>query len=386
MAHRSTCGGPFSYPSLAHRYTVCWPWGKRRTAVQPNAAGYTRIAIVEKRRTRWFRSVVAAPVLLYAVLVASWAIAHRLVGDGFWLLALVNACAVYLFAPLPLAALWALLVRRRAAWVALAITALLFAGFFGGELTPPPPIVRAAEDTPTLTLMTYNVLYTSEDAAPVAASIAQAEPDVIAFQELPYPRAQALAQIMGERYPYRTPVVADRCYVQVAIWSRYPILRVEEVDPDVFCRLRSVVIDFEGQPMRVMGVHAWPYIGLDQESTEQGFRWRHEQIDLILDMIEGQPEPLVLLGDLNSAPMSEVYGTLSIHLTDAFIEAGWGLGHTWPAEGGYWYSVPYPARLVRIDYVFHSAEWRAEEAWVGEWDGISDHHPVVARLRLSPSK
>ncbi len=327
-----------------------------------------------------------APVLLYAALVIGWAVAHRVVGDGFWLLALVNAFAVYIFAPLPLAAFLALLSRRRAAWISLAIAALLLAGFFGGEFTPPPPTVYAGDEAATLTAMTYNVLYTVDDAAPVAASVAQANPDVIAFQELPHPRAQALAQKIGERYPYRTPVVADRCYVQVAIWSRYPILRIEDVDPDVFCRLRSVVIDFEGQPVRVIGVHAWPYTGLDRESVEQGFRWRQEQIDLILDTVAGQPEPLVLLGDLNSAPMSEVYGTLSTRLTDAFTEAGWGLGHTWPAEGGHWYRVPYPARLVRIDYVFHSAEWRAEESWVGTWDGASDHLPVVARLRLASSE
>jgi vancomycin resistance protein VanJ len=341
---------------------------------------------VEKRRIRWFRSVAAAPVILYTALVTGWAIAHRLVGDGFWLLALVNAFAVYLFAPLPLAASLALLARRRSAWGALAITALLFAGFFGGELIPPAPVVRAGDDAPTLTVMTYNVLYTSEDAAPIAATVAQADPDVIAFQELPYMRAQALASMIGERYPYRTPVVADRCTVQVAIWSRYPILRTEAVDPDVFCRLRSVVIDFEGQPVRVVNVHAWPYSGIDRESVERGFRWRREQIDLILDMVAGQPEPLVLLGDLNSTPMSEVYGTLSTRLTDAFTEAGWGLGHTWPAEGGRWHNIPYPARLVRIDYVFHSAEWRAEETWVGAWDGVSDHHPVVARLRLASSE
>ena len=323
-----------------------------------------------------------APVLLYAALVTGWAITHRLVGDGFWLLALVNACAVYLFAPLPLIALWTLLVRRRVAWISLAISALLFVGFFGGELTPSPPVVHARDDATTLTVMTYNVLYTNADPAPIAASVAQAEPDVIAFQELSYLRAQALAQTIGESYPYRTPIIADQCYVQVAIWSRHPILRTEDVDPDVFCRLRSVVIDFEGQPVRVMGVHAWPYTELDRESIEQGFRWRQEQIDLILDMIERQPEPLVLLGDLNSAPMSEIYHTVSGRYTDAFTEAGWGLGHTWPAQSGYWHNIPYPNRFVRIDYIFHSAEWRTEDALVAEWDGASDHHPVVAKLRL----
>jgi endonuclease/exonuclease/phosphatase (EEP) superfamily protein YafD len=133
----------------------------------------------------------------------------------------------------------------------------------------------------------------------------------------------------------------------------------------------------------VVDIHAWPYTGLDRESVERSFQWRREQTELVLDMIEGQPEPLILLGDLNSTPMHEVYGMLSVRLVDAFREAGWGLGHTFPTQGGRLWGVPYPGRLVRIDHVFHSAEWRAEDAWVAEWDGVSDHHPVVAALRLS---
>jgi endonuclease/exonuclease/phosphatase (EEP) superfamily protein YafD len=116
--------------------------------------------------------------------------------------------------------------------------------------------------------------------------------------------------------------------------------------------------------------------------VERSFGWREEQIELVLDTFAGQPEPLVLLGDLNSTPAHEVYRTLSAHLTDAFREAGWGFGHTFPATGGRWWGIPYPDRMVRIDHVFYSADWRAEAAWVGEWDGFSDHRPVVARLRL----
>ncbi|MBU0702401.1 MAG: endonuclease/exonuclease/phosphatase family protein, partial [Chloroflexi bacterium] len=104
---------------------------------------------------------------------------------------------------------------------------------------------------------------------------------------------------------------------------------------------------------------------------------------LVLDMVEGQPEPLILLGDLNSTPTHEVYRTLSARFIDAFREAGWGLGHTFPTTGGRLGPIPHPDRLVRIDYIFHSDDWRAETAWVGEWDGQSDHQPVVARLRLS---
>lgn len=324
-------------------------------------------------------------MVVYALVVASWVVAHELVGDEYWLLALLNALAVYLFVPLPIATFLALLARRRTAWISIAMVTLLFAGLFTGELTPPAPTVRAGDDAPSLTVMTYNVLHGIHDAAPVATSIAREEPDLIAFQELTYLRAQAIEQMMGELHPYRTPIDPELCLSTVAIWSRYPILSIEDVDPDVVCRLKSVVIDYSGQPVRVVNVHAWPYTDTDRETIEQGFRWRQEQIDLVFSMVEGQPEPLILLGDFNSAPMSDLYQSISTRYADAFTEAGWGFGHTWPAQSGDWYHVPYPNRFVRIDYVFHSSQWRAEDAWVAEWDGASDHHAVLAQLRLSAS-
>ncbi len=329
----------------------------------------------------WFRRIAASLALLYAALVIGWYIAYSLVGDGFWLLALVNGFAVYLFAPLPLVALLTVLARRRVTWVALLIVTLLFCGLFGGDLTPPLPVAHADTESPALTVMTYNVLFTTTDATPIAANVTNADPDLIAFQELTPLLARQLEQEIGARYPYRTPLHPADCHAEVAVWSRYP-LQVEPVDGDVLCRTCPVVVDFDGRAVRVVNVHAWPFTGLDRGSVERSFCWRQEQIELILDTVEGQPEPLVILGDLNSTPTHEVYRTLSTHLVDAYREAGWGLGHTFPTTGGRFWGVPYPGRLVRIDHIFHSDHWRAEAAWVGEWDGFSDHRPVLARLRL----
>jgi vancomycin resistance protein VanJ len=335
-----------------------------------------------KSRTGWPRRLASSLAFLYTASVIGWYVAHSLVGDGFWLLAMVNAFAVYLFAPLPFAALLAVLARRRTTWFALLVVVLLFFRLFGGDWVPPSPVVRAGVGTPALTVMTYNVLFVNTDAGPIAASITRANPDLVAFQELTPLLARQLEQEIGARYPYRAPLHVAECHSGVAVWSRYP-LRVESVDQDVLCRMCSVVVDLDGRPIRVIGIHAWSFTGLDRLSVERSFRWRREQIELVFDMVEGQPEPLILLGDLNSTPTHEVYHMLSTHLVDAFREAGWGLGHTFPATGGRLWGVPYPDRLVRIDYIFHSDDWRAEAAWVGEWDGSSDHRPVVARLTLS---
>jgi vancomycin resistance protein VanJ len=331
--------------------------------------------------SKWAQRIASIFILAYTALLVGWVIAHRMIGDGFWLLGLINAFAVYLFAPLPLVALVSTLARRRELWGALLIGTSLFVALFGNALLPPSPVVQADAEAPSLTVMTYNVLHSTPDATPIADNVLDANADVVVFQELTRRLERQLKQDIGARFPYRTPVHAT-CGADVAVWSRYP-LQVEPVDLVLTCHVRPVVIDFEGHTVRVIGIHGLSFTGLDRTSVELSFRWRKEQIKMVLGMIDGQAEPLILLGDLNSTPAHEVYRMLSADLTDAYREAGWGLGHTFPATGNRFWGVPYPNRLVRIDHIFHSAEWRSEAAWVSEWDGSSDHLAVVARLRLA---
>jgi endonuclease/exonuclease/phosphatase family metal-dependent hydrolase len=64
------------------------------------------------------------------------------------------------------------------------------------------------------------------------------------------------------------------------------------------------------------------------------------------------------------------------------------LGHTFPGAVNEWSSRPavgpfaVPQWLVRIDYVFHSAHFRAVTARTAQSDGVSDHRGVVVRLAL----
>lgn len=326
------------------------------------------------------RHLALSLVLLYVALLSLWYAAYLLIGDGFWLLGLINSFAVYLFTPLPVVIGLAALARRRLAW-AVVVPVAIFLALFGSDLVPPSPVASAGAGEPTLVVMTYNVLYTTTDAAPIAASVNRAGADIVAFQEFTPFMARKLEGEIGSLYPYRTPMHPE-CAAEVAIWSRYPLTVEEWDEEDVLCRVRSVKVGFAGQEIRVINVHAWPFTEIDPAHVRQSFRWREEQLALVLEMIEGQPEPLILLGDLNSTPQHEVYRTLAARFTDAFREGGWGLGHTFPATPGRFWGIPYPARLVRIDHIFHSHHWRTESARVGEWDSFSDHLPVVARLRL----
>jgi endonuclease/exonuclease/phosphatase family metal-dependent hydrolase len=96
--------------------------------------------------------------------------------------------------------------------------------------------------------------------------------------------------------------------------------------------------------------------------------------------------PLIVLGDLNSTPDSEVYATINAALRDAR-----NISQT-PAYGPLQtfndFNISKPAE-ERIDYIFLSPQWQVLRYAVLT-DSIdarypSDHFPVVARVRLNHS-
>lgn len=311
-----------------------------------------------------------------------WAYARWRWGDSIWLLAVVNAFALYLFAPLPLALLLALLARHRLAWLSALLSAALFFGLFGADLTPPIHAARIPPEAPRLRVMTYNILFSVPSAHPIAATVRQAQPDVVGFQEMTARLERALSEEIAAEYPYRTGR-RPGCTTDVAIWSRFP-LQEEQVPPELVCRMQQALIEAPGRRVRVVNIHIWPYTRLDRTTLEQTFRYRRRQIEEVLAHVAGGTEPLILLGDLNSTPLHEVYRLVTAYpLIDSHREAGLGFGHTFPAHPLRNRSLIYPPRLVRIDYIFHSAALRAERVRVAKWDGQSDHLPVVADLRLT---
>jgi endonuclease/exonuclease/phosphatase family metal-dependent hydrolase len=98
---------------------------------------------------------------------------------------------------------------------------------------------------------------------------------------------------------------------------------------------------------------------------------RAAQIKTIAEFVHKCPYPVILNGDFNDTPISYSYRQISNELTDAFVEAGKGLGQS--------YAQKLP--MLRIDYIFHSTAFKAIESRTIEKD-YSDHYPVVARLTL----
>lgn len=102
-------------------------------------------------------------------------------------------------------------------------------------------------------------------------------------------------------------------------------------------------------------------------------RLRAPQVDVLddyLDTISGR-HPLLLCGDFNDGPISYAHYVVASHLTDCFAESGFGAGISYHANAFY----------VRIDHVFCSDHWQPLSTKVDKNMTISDHYPLVCRLK-----
>ena len=320
----------------------------------------------------------------YVALIALWLCGRGLFFDRFWPLALINTIAEYLFVPLPFLLLASLWQRRWSAFIPLCLPLVTFLALFG-ELFWPLPLFKARADhhSPSLTAMTFNVLYSNQEYGGLARSIQAASPDLVGLQELTPPSAEALAGMLEADYPYSTlrPLESGR---SVGLLSRYPLESVTWFKLPPLDNALHATIRLEGQRIHVFVVHLSPNNFFNYPRAEfiplviERYGRRAAEVTRLQEEVGPLNEPVVLLCDCNMSDTSEAYTRLQAFLRDSFREAGWGLGHTLIPPGA-----PFPVQ--RIDYVWHSAEFNAIEAKVGQEDG-SDHLPVVAQLRLGQAE
>ena len=336
----------------------------------------------------WITARLVTLARVYFTLLFAWAILHVLFGDRWWWLFLPNSFAVYFFFPLPAILVIALLARRRETWlgfgVALALGAYLFGGLFLLKFHP----ARASD--PTLTVMTYNLLGFNENREGIVAALRTSNADVIALQELNPPVAESIQRDLVREYPYQA-LDPQFGVVGLGVVSRYPLHPTDQNLPDANWVGTPQVLDLDWNGTTVMLLHFHPFpTNLNGAANmEWSVRTREQQARVVADFVAAHPGPLIAPVDFNANDQSRAYAIVTPVLVDSWREAGWGLGHTFPGAASYGSSrpsiagIPVPMWMARIDYVFHSRHWRATSAWIGPWDGVSDHRPVVAQLVLT---
>ena len=84
----------------------------------------------------------------------------------------------------------------------------------------------------------------------------------------------------------------------------------------------------------------------------------------------------ILCGDFNDGPISYVHRTIAKNLVDCYVESGNGPGISYH-RGGF---------FVRIDNIMCSEDWEPYECKVDDKIAVSDHYPIICKLKKRPKK
>lgn len=325
-------------------------------------------------RTRLFRFLIAG-IHLYWLILFFWLLFRGVSGDYINVVYGLSAFGLYLFIPNLLVVPLAWFARRRDLWLGVGLSALTWVWLFGSLFLPRTALAQAHTPTPVLRVMTYNLLGTVSGASNVIAVIRAANADVVGLQELNPETAAALQKELSTEYPYQ--LLDGQLGVSGSgLLSRYP-LQAAGTLPGVWVGSPQVaILDWHGQSVHLINVH--PPAGIS------GTTVREAASQTLVDFVQDHPtSPIIIMGDFNATHLHVSYRLLAERLQDAWLAAGEGLGHTWPGA-----PATSPLRftkwLIRIDYIFHTPHLHTRAAELGQWDGQSDHRPVIADLTLEP--
>jgi endonuclease/exonuclease/phosphatase family metal-dependent hydrolase len=228
--------------------------------------------------------------------------------------------------------------------------------------------------------MTFNIQSGLRGLDRVAEVIRGANPDIVALQEVDRGsrRAHGLDQaaVLAERtgLPYhayfRTTELHGGAY-GVALLSRFPLEALAQYPLPVpqGAEPRTVahaLLQVGGREVSVYITH------LIRRPFNGGARKR--QSAQIAAMLERDPRPKLLMGDLNDDPDSVPVRLLRRGLTDVAAANGQDSQGTYP--------LPLPfSPALRIDYVLACDAFVPLRSKVLQV-GVSDHYPVIADVRL----
>lgn len=252
----------------------------------------------------------------------------------------------------------ALIAINRRHWKS-ALLFLTFTSLQLGNLSPYLTTYAASKQTPTLTVLASNFLYTNDNFEELLPLLEEENPDLFIIHEATELWTQGIELFRAE-YPYTA--LSNQLGIQgIAIASRIPGTFTEIPLGSKF----GLEFIPEDSSYRVLGVH--PAAPLTPAWAEE----RNAQFIDLVAYAHSSDAPTVIMGDFNSTPWSPYLLDLmqNAELRDARV--GFGIIPTWHAHN--------PFFKIPIDHALLSEGW--ELINFHRTESIdADHFPIVVEL------
>ena len=325
---------------------------------------------------------------LFAPAMAGWTLIWLALGDRTGMLALVNAFAFWGTVKGLLAPLFA--PKQDRPWAILAaVPAAIGLATRYRRILQPVPASSPPASSPPLRLLTFNLLKTDRDLAPLFAMLDRERPDVVVFQEVTPALADRLERGLRGVYPFRhwQPYAPTRMGLGMA--ARFPLAVTDLlVHPGLEPFALGAVMVTPAGPVTLYGVQL---VSPTNEVRALGLngllKLRTRQARQIFARLDASPYPALAVGDWNTTEGSDIYREAAARFTDAWTTGGaplWrglpGWPGTWPTSANPFADVPLPP-LLRLDYCFTTPDLTATHVHVVREKLGSDHCPVVVVLK-----
>jgi len=317
---------------------------------------------------------------LLVITIGSWFCFNQYLDDSYVIIRMGHYFVFWIILTLGLALVIAFSTRqyRLAGGMVLLLGILMW--HYSPILRPSQAVANADNRQFELRMMSYNVSFVNyQNTQAMANLIRQEAPDVVALQEMEPVIGDPLQNALQADYPYN--VATNNVWPTQVIMSRYPLK--DHREPAVPLRFHNVTVETPAGDILIWHVHPPPAV-----FSSAG--WYEQRLNLkqVANQIAKSSEPIIVLGDFNSTPLSDNYNLIDEHLTDVHLTVGQGIGFSFPSlerlADGFQPNkvIGVNFSLVRIDHIFVSDHFTPLESYVVSQSAGSDHYPIVARLGL----
>lgn len=267
------------------------------------------------------------------------------------------------------------LIMREWRLATMMLPALIAFIWLWGALFIPNPAITQQNDDIAIRVLSYNMNAANHSPEAYVSSIRELDADIVALQELHHPQAEILITEFTETYPYMAFHTGGT--QGQGIMSRYPI------SSDAYWRYeflnhalghQRVRLDIEdGTQIIIYNVHP-THPGMAGSGQAFNAEMRSREIADLLERTSTETQPILLMGDFNMPDFSADYRAIQAQFDDAFRDAGYGFGWTFPVMP------PHNIAFLRLDYIFYSDDFSVLNTTVRREITGSDHNAVHTDL------